>query len=365
VPGFPRELQIVPTNACNLRCRNCPKTYYKTDDRHLHPDIYERVKKELFPYVRVLNLQGLGEPLMSPLLPQMIEDARVYDLKIQFVTNAVLFKSGMIKKLVETGASVTVSLDGAMPKTHEEARPGARFETIMNVLQEFRDEREKTATDFSLNINTVVTSKNIEELEGILEIASRYRAEVVNLINPGVGERDDEFARAAISRHPELLGQKIAQLVDKAEQLGIDLVYPGFVTPKKNETLQARNNDHTTGHKEEPAGRLFPGKCYDPWRLVYIDVDGWVRPCCRALWIGMGNIMEQSFRSIWNNEHYVKLRASVNSNNPPEFCRTCTVQWGITQGDEFYVEKLEGRGIVLPEPPEIGVTYSPGEMKLS
>jgi radical SAM protein with 4Fe4S-binding SPASM domain len=106
-----------------------------------------------------------------------------------------------------------------------------------------------------------------------------------------------------------------------------------------------------------PPGRLFPGRCRDPWSMVYIDVDGWVRPCCRAIWIGMGNILAESFHSIWNNAAYRLLRETIHSDNPPDFCRTCNTGWGITQGDERYMDKLAARGIVLPKAPYIGTTY--------
>ena len=94
----------------------------------------------------------------------------------------------------------------------------------------------------------------------------------------------------------------------------------------------------------------------DPWNMVYIDVDGWVRPCCRATWVGMGNLLTEDFRDIWNNRHYRDLRGSINTNNPPEFCRTCNMNSGINRGDERHVERLKAMGIALPEPPRIGVT---------
>ena len=352
--GLPREVQLVPTNACNLRCRACPKTYYQTDNRHLHPDVYEKVKRELFPFIRILNMQGLGEPMLSPLFDQMVNDAGKLGIKIQFVTNATKFNSDIMHKLVKYGADVTISLDGAQKDTHEYARPGSSFSTIMEVFQEFLELRKNiTQTDFRLCINTVVTRRNMEELEPILDIAARFQVTFLNLISPGVGERDDEFAREAIGHYPNLLSAELKRLIPKAREACVGLSYPNLGgQPESGE--QKPPMEPIPQEKSKP-GRLFPGTCLDPWRLTYIDVDGWVRPCCRAIWIGMGNIMERPFRKIWNDTHYRKLRAVVNSNNPPDFCRSCTLVWGITYGDEFYMKTLEKRGIKLPPPPRIGV----------
>jgi len=354
-PGLPREVQLVPTNACNLRCRACPKTHYPTDNRHLAPEVYERVKSELFPSVRVLNMQGLGEPMLSPLFEQMVSDARDYGLKIKFVTNATKFTPRIMKDLVECGADVTVSLDGARPDTHEDARPGSDFNAIMESLDQLLElRREIDSNDFHLYINTVVTRRNVSELEQILEIGVKYDISSLNLINPGVGEREDDYARDVIVHFPDLLREKIGKMSPRATSTGIALFYPDFAAPGKKE----EGNHPPSLEKENPSlrGRLFPGKCPDPWRLTYIDVDGWVRPCCRAVWIGMGNILEKPFRQIWNDVHYRKLRETVNSNNPPDFCRSCTLFWGITRGNEFYMKELEEQGIQLPPPPEIGVT---------
>lgn len=347
--GLPYELQLVPTNACNLRCRACPKTHYPTDNRHLSPDVYERVKKELFPIVRILNLQGLGEPLLSPLFRRMVADAREYGLKIKFVTNAMMLDAPLMEEIVRAGADVTVSLDGACAETHEDSRTGSKFSVIMDALKELsRLSGEMGETGFHLSLNTVVTKRNVGELREIIEIGARNKISCLTLISPGVGEREDDYARDVISHFPDLLRREIPALAEAARKKGIQLFSPEFEDANKS------------GEKGgEPAGaktaRLFPGTCLDPWRSAYIDVDGWVRPCCRAVWIGMDNILEKPFRKIWNDVHYLRLREYVNSNNPPDFCRGCTLWWGITRGNELYTKELEARGVILPSPPQIGV----------
>jgi len=347
--GLPREVQIVPTNACNLHCRACPKTHYPTDNRHLSPDVYERVKRELFPAVRILNLQGLGEPLLAPLFRQMVKDAKAFGLKIKFVTNAMSLDEDVMREIVTAGADVTVSLDGARAETHEDSRTGSKFSVVIDALSEFQTLQQKIQNDdFHISINTVVTKRNVGELEDIIDISAKYGVSALTLISPGVGDRKDDYAQDVISHYPDLLSSRMEGLIRKAREKEITLFHPAFAHPSSNKQQDERPS----------GGRLFPGTCLDPWRQTYIDVDGWVRPCCRAIWVGMGNILEKPFKKIWNDVHYVRLRRFVNSNNPPEFCRGCTNWWGITLGDELYMESLKARGITLPAPPEIGVTSS-------
>lgn len=348
--AWPQVLQIVPSNACNLHCRNCPKTYYPTDNQHLASYVYEQVRKQLLPHISSIILQGCGEPLCSPLFPSLIEDAERFKLHVSFVTNATLLRPEMISRLVRCGAEVTVSLDGGTAETHEAARPGAHFSRIMQVFASFADERQRhPGTGFRFNINTVVNRMNAHELPMILELAGRHGASVLNLINPGVGEREDDYALAAIGHYPELLTRQLPALRRRAAELSVYLSVPPFFEDPALAPAAARPLAAAP-----PASRLFPQRCLDPWTMTFIDVDGSVRPCCRALWLDMGNILEDSFWAIWNNKHYRRLRAHINSNNPPAFCRNCNTSWGITGGDEHHVRKLRHRGIELPKPKKIG-----------
>jgi len=355
--GYPRELQLVPTNACNIHCSQCPKTWYETDNRHLHPVLYERVRDQLFPHIRVLHMQGLGEPMIAPLFSQMVEDAASCGIRVQFVTNASVMKEKMAYRLAEIGAGVTVSVDGAEAATHERLRRGSRFEKVVQVLTWLGQAAQHHAgSGFDLGINTVVTTMNVDELDQLLDLCVRTGVKHWALMNPGVGDRTDEFAEAAIGKHPEKLGALLPALLERARQAGVNLYYPEFIDPSGHvESSQVPEEVLASSRPEPTPTRLFPGTCGDPWQRVYIDVDGEVRPCCRTIWIGMGNIMDEDFLDIWNNEHFMRLRRTVHSNCPPSFCRDCPASWGINRGDERHVEKLQERGIVLPPPPRIGV----------
>ncbi len=351
-PGWPEEVQIVPSNACNFRCKACPKYAYETDNRMIPRRVYDRVREQILPWVRRVNLQGLGEPMLSPLFMPMLRDARDLGHDIAFVTNASLFDQDRVREITQSPSRMVISVDGATAKTHTDSRPEADFDQLLSALAMVRDEVDggEAHPRFEFCVNVVVTLRNLSELEGIVTIAAEHRAKNVQLIAPGVAGREDDFAKDCIGYHSEKFREHFPAVRDHAEKLGIPLVTPLF--------LQEQPAKGEDGHnKPRQSGRLFPQKCFDPWRTVFIDVDGWVRPCCVAGWIGMGNILEEDFRAIWNNEHYQKLRRSVNSNAPPSFCRGCTTNWGINGGDTEHVANLEKAGIELPPPPSIGVMW--------
>ena len=67
-------------------------------------------------------------------------------------------------------------------------------------------------------------------------------------------------------------------------------------------------------------------KCPKPWDEVYISNTGDVVPCCTIAdprVACMGNIFEQSFEEIWNDDRYVEFRDSLLTNNIRRCCNAC------------------------------------------
>jgi MoaA/NifB/PqqE/SkfB family radical SAM enzyme len=348
---YPDTVYIVPSNACNYRCRACPKSVHPTDNRMLEDAVYERVRTRLFPHARQVVLQGLGEPTLSPHFFPLLRDARDMGLQIEFTTNASLITEENAAEIISSPAQMTISIDGSCAKTHEDSRPGAEFGQLLRALEIVKNQiaRGPVNDRFRFCSNTVVTTRNLQEIEGIIDLAADHGAVNLTLIAPGMGERQDPFAQDAIGNHEQLFASRIPAIVQHAEQRGITLTLPPY-------TLNNQSGENLASDGAANA-KLFPQQCSDPWRVVYIDVDGWVRPCCRGISIAMGNILDDDFWDIWNGKHYFRLRQTINSDAPPSFCRNCTLPWGITGGDPAYESKLKARGVTLAPAPSIGISW--------
>src|SRR3954454_21897297 len=124
-PELPQHLQVEVTGACNLRCRMCLVRYAPAVGRRegalAYEDFLELV--DSVPGLRRLTLQGLGEPLLSPHLLDMIRHAAARGVHVGFNTNGVLLRRPVAKALVAAGAGpVHASLDGARAETYEDVR---------------------------------------------------------------------------------------------------------------------------------------------------------------------------------------------------------------------------------------------------
>jgi radical SAM protein with 4Fe4S-binding SPASM domain len=66
--------------------------------------------------------------------------------------------------------------------------------------------------------------------------------------------------------------------------------------------------------------------CFEPWETMMLSISGDVYPCCEMASGGyrvMGNVNDHSFMDVWNGDAYRSLRATVNSETPPDFCAKC------------------------------------------
>ena len=62
--------------------------------------------------------------------------------------------------------------------------------------------------------------------------------------------------------------------------------------------------------------------CANAWGHISLEPDGNVKPCCYSS-DTMGNIKESSFKDIYNNEFYKKLRLDFLSSQKPNGCFKC------------------------------------------
>src|SRR3954447_19520560 len=126
-PPLPEHLQVEVSGACNLRCRMCLVRYAPAVGRREGAFAYEDFLAlvDSLPELRRLTLQGLGEPLLSPHLLDMVRHAAGRGVHVGFNTNGVLLRRALAAAVVAAGAGhVHVSLDGAPAETYEDVRPG-------------------------------------------------------------------------------------------------------------------------------------------------------------------------------------------------------------------------------------------------
>lgn len=184
------------TKACRLACKHCrAEAIAEALPGQLSTDEGRRLIKDLYgfaPRLPVLIFTG-GDPFMREDLFDLAEYARSFGMPIGFAPSVTpLLTRAAAARMREVGAkTVSISLDGALPETHEGVRGVADHfartaEAVELLLRE----------DHTVQINTTVMRGNVEELADVAGLVSSFGAhvwEVFFLIKVGRGAELEEL----------------------------------------------------------------------------------------------------------------------------------------------------------------------------
>lgn len=206
----------------------CPKQSVdaEPDEGDISADLFCRLEPA-FPRLEGLVLNGIGEPLLHPLLERFVAQARRLmpdSAWIGFQTNGLLLDASRAKHLVDEGVDrICISLDAATPGRFSAIRRGA---TLSGVEQGFahlvQAQRHASHARLRIGVEFVVQRDNLEELPLALEWAAQHGARfaIVSHLLPYTATHGS--ARAYQDCSEEALGLLRSKL-SKARRLGIDL----------------------------------------------------------------------------------------------------------------------------------------------
>jgi AdoMet-dependent heme synthase len=182
------------TRACQLACKHCrasatmeplPGELSNAEGRKLIDEIAGFGR----PYP-ILVLTG-GDCLLRPDLFELVEYAKGLGLPVALSPSITpQLTPETIQKMVDSGISaVSISLDGAVPATHDGVRgiPGHFEDTIKGIAA-------LSAAGLTVQVNTTVMRANVDELADIADLIARAGAhiwEVFFLVQVGRGVAED------------------------------------------------------------------------------------------------------------------------------------------------------------------------------
>ena len=155
------------TTKCNQNCKYCHRFLGINDLT------YEENKEILNNLIKdgVNNITWTGgEALLYPNLKELLKIARENGIKNKLITNGlVLAQNQGTREILDYLDSLTLSLDTINDDTNEELGRGRNhFEDVKIILDYVKDKNLK------VNINTVVSKKNINEMEQLGEFLNNY-----------------------------------------------------------------------------------------------------------------------------------------------------------------------------------------------
>jgi len=334
----PETVSILLAYRCNLRCTMCGQ-WGEGGAALGYTDEVRRQSLSLGDVRTIVDgVRGVspaitlfgGEPLLYKDIIQAVELIKGARLRTNIITNGTLL-SRYARDLVRLDLDeIIFSLDGP-PAVHDRVRN--REGVFADAAEGFRllaeAKKELGRRRPVVNVNSTIFDFNYRHMTETLETARSLGAEEVtfhHLIFIG---------RSMYAAHRELMQSLWAMpvcdwegfVVDRLPGIDPDIligavkeitrrgasVYPNLT--------EAEVRDYYSSFEFTP--KDYGARCMSPWMVAYIFPDGTVRPCL-SNGVVMGNVREQPFEAIWNNQRYVGYRREVKQRGYFPACVRCT-----------------------------------------
>lgn len=322
---------------CNISCPSCARPRGPRANKSLATmglDIFQKAASSLFLTASRVYLSGGGESLLNPHFDDMLGACLDYNFIPMLYTNGTLFTEKRARLLVEAGVYLGISLDGARKKTFENLRRGASYEGVIKGIERLNSEMVKGGNKrFSIFLQVVAQRANIDELPEIVKLAHslsirEVRINEIIIYNESLkGEELNAVARKADKMKIKALEaankRKIRCLIHSALLSKEPKMIEYYEELKRANDFLLPIDDFTRPGEDIPVTRVDDGgvrPCYVPWTETFVAADGSVLPSCCGNFI-LGCLRDKPFEEIWNGEAYLRLRESVNSAEPMEFCK--------------------------------------------
>ncbi|MCX7046245.1 MAG: radical SAM protein [Candidatus Sumerlaeota bacterium] len=269
-PARPVQAWISPTTVCNLNCRTCGRFISHAKFQHMSAETYQIVRREIMPALGSVILTGVGEPLLAPLLPEMIADCRRYDIRPELTTNGMIWNEEIFGEIAALGGRVALSVDGADKETMEYVRRGLNYETFLKTAEGLarlkRGARESgfgardsglgawgsglgtrnselgtRNSTFEFYLNVVLLRMNLGQLGAIVNQAAQWGVDCIYFSNFGATDSPDkDFIQQSLETRPDIVNPVLDKVCAQCEAKGIRFSRPQFLSGAEGETKRAQ-----------------------------------------------------------------------------------------------------------------------------
>jgi radical SAM protein with 4Fe4S-binding SPASM domain len=308
----PTYLEIEPTAKCNLKCIFCSRRNggMSRSKEDLSQEDTDRILT-LFPELKYVNLQGLGETFLNHDLENIMKKFSDRNVDVWTVTNGTLLLKKKVRTLIHNYfVDVAISLDSADHDKTAELRPGGPdLGQILKGVETLVNERNAGMSNVLIGFNVTVSHENYHELPKIGELAAELGVDYILVANIENWFISSEEGYEQASLFADETGKQMEQIKNAVEQLQQRLRWSPVIV------------------RHYPSAKRL-GNCSWPFSSMFIASDGAITPCCIRMHTKtytIGNIHNcKSIADIWYGESYSELRrAHLEKDESNTMCGRC------------------------------------------
>ena len=317
----PWNVQIDLTNQCNNDCIACWCNSPLIGDKAMAAE----TKMKSLTYDQTINLvddlddlgvrtiyfTGGGEPIMHPRILDIMRHIKDKGIHLDMSTNFTLVNKETADKLIDMKVDhITLSLWAGIPETYAKLHPNKDAKTFLEMTEVIdyivEHKRKKGTTRPALGMYNVISIYNFQEVDKMLEFAFRHKMDDI-IFTPvdTVPERTDHL-KLNTEQRKELV-KKIKKMPEQTPALEKKFHHHLHFRDYDSFLRRMENTDAEMANYDSNVLDLFP-TCYAGWSFARVLATGEVNSCLKSFKIPIGNINEESFKSIWFGDKQKEFR---------------------------------------------------------
>lgn len=309
-------LRMDLSSDCSLKCIHCYRSSCPPHFNSIQAEQIHLLEREVFPFIHRLDLSTVGEPLTSPLLPEVISAAKKAGVAcVGMTTNGMLLTEEIARDLLERGLDwLAVSLDAAAGGTYERIRCGGNWRVLMENLSGLKRVRARSSKRMSLALNYAIMEQNADEAVAFPSLAHTLGADSVSFL-PLTIERE-EMKSWSLFYTPAKWNRLMRDLRLEVARIGLPAALPDNLPESEDSSSpEGKADSMESDRKVCPAAE-------ESW--VFMTPDGNCFPCPNVLGEGSyGNAFESTFKKIWDSPRNQEFRRRAKVSGEVQGCDHC------------------------------------------
>lgn len=340
--SYPEAITLFLTYKCNLKCHMCGQwgdsgSNKNYDSKKVQEEIPLETFKKLLDEIKIFNphitLFG-GEPLLYKDVDKLITGIKKRKLHCCMITNGV-FVEKFAEVIVDSKLDeISLSIDGP-EKIHDSVRGVEEtFNKIkkgIKLVNELKSRRNQKLP--VINIVFTISNLNYNYMKEMIEVAKGFYCNTLNFhhlifTEENVLKQHNELFKKLFNQEsydwkgfvlPDVKNTDVNKLINDIKDIQ-NKNYPFLVNFYPNFTFEEIKEYYTN---PDFVSKTYPVRCLSPWVVSYIYPDGSVLPC-HSLSCVVGNIKDEPFLKIWNEEKFKKFRKVLKKEKYFPVCPKCT-----------------------------------------
>lgn len=277
------KVNIEISNICNLQCSFCPEVI--RSKKLMEVELFESVIRQVAPMTEMVCFHLMGEPLLHPKLPELLDICERYEAPVFFVSNGVLLTETRSETLLHPILrQVNFSLHSYLDN-YPGTDPTAYLERVFGYVDRALERRPDLYVNFRLWNLSEPQGKTSENQIMRQKIEAHYGVQLIE--EPNVKVQKSQNIRGRLYVHYDT-----------------EFVWPDLGLPKIGEL----------------------GTCYGLRNHFGILADGTVVPCCldKEGKLPLGRIPEINVDQALQSERAQKmLKGFLEGRLVEDLCQRC------------------------------------------